>query len=111
MATSPRSTTLERGPTPSLMYQAIVIGLSACLLALADVKLVMLRGDGCYTQAIAKGNHKAVEIQGQTRQLSRLFNSLGVVPYAIDCNKMEDDTDGYEEARSIWAPSGCGPCW
>ena len=34
----------------------------------ADVALIMVPCDGNFTSAIAKGNHKAGEIQGQTRQ-------------------------------------------
>merc|ERR1712066_720005 len=46
--------------------------------AQADVALLMVPADGNFTTAIAKGNHKAGEIQGQTRQHSRLINLLGV---------------------------------
>jgi elongation factor 1-alpha len=42
----------------------------------ADVALIMVPADGNFTTAIAKGNHKAGEIQGQTRQHSRLINLL-----------------------------------
>merc|ERR1712079_89577 len=58
----------------------------------ADVALIMVPADGNFTTAIAKGNHKAGEIQGQTRQHSRLINRLGV-------NKMDCDTAGYKQAR------------
>merc|ERR1712183_785082 len=58
----------------------------------ADVALIMVPADGNFTTAIAKGNHKAGEIQGQTRQHSRLINLLGV-------NKMDCDTAGYRIAR------------
>jgi elongation factor 1-alpha len=44
----------------------------------ADVALIMVPADGNFTTAIARGNHKAGEIQGQTRQHSRLINLLGV---------------------------------
>merc|ERR1712017_57598 len=44
----------------------------------ADVALIMVPADGNFTTAIAKGNHKAGEIQGQTRQHSRLINLLVV---------------------------------
>ena len=43
----------------------------------ADVALIMVPCDGHFATAIAKGNHKAGEIQGQTRQHSRLINLLG----------------------------------
>jgi len=39
----------------------------------ADCSLIMVPADGNFTTAIAKGNHKAGEIQGQTRQHARLI--------------------------------------
>jgi elongation factor 1-alpha len=65
----------------------------------ADVALIMVPCDGNFTTAIAKGNHKAGEIQGQTRQHSRLINLLGVKQIAIGCNKMDCDTAGYKLSR------------
>ena len=65
----------------------------------ADVALIMVPCDGNFTTAIAKGNHKAGEIQGQTRQHSRLINLLGVKQIAVGCNKMDCDTAGYKKAR------------
>jgi len=65
----------------------------------ADVALIMVPCDGNFTTAIAKGNHKAGEIQGQTRQHSRLINLLGVKQIACGCNKMDCDTAGYKKAR------------
>merc|ERR1712216_1059878 len=44
--------------------------------AQADVALVMVPADGNFVTAIQRGNHKAGEIQGQTRQHSRLINML-----------------------------------
>merc|ERR1712084_187940 len=65
----------------------------------ADVALIMVPADGNFTTAIAKGNHKAGEIQGQTRQHSRLINLLGVKQIVIGVNKMDCDTAGYKQAR------------
>merc|ERR1712064_82602 len=45
------------------------------------------------------GNHKAGEIQGQTRQHSRLINLLGVKQICVGVNKMDCDTAGYKQAR------------
>merc|ERR1712188_59683 len=56
-------------------------------------------GDGNFTTAIARGNHKAGEIQGQTRQHSRLINLLGVKQICIGVNKMDCDTAGYKKDR------------
>ncbi|CAE7495822.1 unnamed protein product, partial [Symbiodinium sp. CCMP2456] len=47
----------------------------------------------------AERNHKAGEIQGQTRQHSRLINLLGVKQICIGVNKMDCDTAGYKQAR------------
>merc|ERR1711865_945185 len=65
----------------------------------ADVALIMVPADGNFTTAIARGNHKAGEIQGQTRQHSRLINLLGVKQICIGVNKMDCDTAGYKQAR------------
>jgi elongation factor 1-alpha len=59
----------------------------------------MVPADGNFTTAIAKGNHKAGEIQGQTRQHSRLINLLGVKQICIGVNKMDCDTAGYKKER------------
>merc|ERR1712224_949896 len=65
----------------------------------ADVALIMVPADGNFTTAIARGNHKAGEIQGQTRQHSRLINLLGVKQIVIGVNKMDCDTAGYKKDR------------
>merc|ERR1719271_895643 len=65
--------------------------------AQADVALVMVPADGNFVTAIQRGNHKAGEIQGQTRQHSRLINLLGVKQLLIGVNKMDCDTAGYKK--------------
>jgi len=65
----------------------------------ADVALVMVPADGNFTAAIAKGNLKAGEIQGQTRQHARLINLLGVKQIVVGVNKMDCDVAGYKQAR------------
>ena len=65
----------------------------------ADVALLMVPADGNFTTAIAKGNHKAGEIQGQTRQHARLINLLGVKQLLVGVNKMDSDTAGYTQER------------
>ncbi|KAG1667522.1 hypothetical protein FOA52_003860 [Chlamydomonas sp. UWO 241] len=68
--------------------------------AQADVCLLMVPADGNFTTAIQKGDHKAGEIQGQTRQHARLINLLGVKQLIIGVNKMDTETAGpYSEAR------------
>jgi elongation factor 1-alpha len=67
--------------------------------AQADVCLLMVPADGNFTTAIQKGDHKAGEIQGQTRQHARLINLLGVKQLIIGVNKMDSDTAGYKIER------------
>jgi len=65
----------------------------------ADVALLMVPADGNFTTAIARGNHKAGEVQGQTRQHALLINLLGVKQLFVGINKMDADLAGYKEAR------------
>jgi len=65
----------------------------------ADVALLMVPADGNFTAAIAKGNHKAGEVQGQTRQHSLLINLLGVKQVIVGVNKMDCDLAGYGKER------------
>jgi elongation factor 1-alpha len=67
--------------------------------AQADVALLMVPADGNFTTAIAKGNRKAGEIQGQTRQHARLLNLLGVKQLIVGVNKMDTDIAGYKKER------------
>nr|QWE91718.1 eukaryotic elongation factor 1-alpha-like protein [Salpingoeca crinita] len=65
----------------------------------ADVALLMVPADGNFTAAIAKGNHKAGVVQGQTRQHAVLINLLGVKQLIVGVNKMDCDTAGYKKER------------
>merc|ERR1712137_113166 len=65
----------------------------------ADVCLLMVPSDGNFTTAIAKGNAKAGEVPGQTRQHAVLINLLGVKQLIVGVNKMDCDMAGYKEAR------------
>jgi len=67
--------------------------------AQADVALLMVPADGNFTTAIQKGNHKAGEVQGQTRQHARLINLLGVKQLIIGVNKMDCDVAQYGKPR------------
>jgi elongation factor 1-alpha len=69
--------------------------------AQADVCLLMVPADGNFTTAIQKGDHKAAEIQGQTRQHARLINLLGVKQLIVGVNKMDSDVAGYKESRYV----------
>jgi elongation factor 1-alpha len=65
----------------------------------ADVALLMVPADGNFTAAIARGNHKLGEVQGQTRQHARLINLLGVKQLIVGINKMDCDTAKYSLER------------
>jgi elongation factor 1-alpha len=65
----------------------------------ADVALLMIPADGNFTTAIAKGNHKAGEVPGQTRQHALLINLLGVKQLIVGVNKMDADMAHYKEER------------
>jgi elongation factor 1-alpha len=65
----------------------------------ADVALLMVPADGNFAASIAKGNHKAGEVQGQTRQHARLINLLGVKQLIVGINKMDCDVAKYGKER------------
>jgi elongation factor 1-alpha len=67
----------------------------------ADIAVIMVPADGNFTTAIARGNHKTGEVQGQTRQHARLINLLGVKQIVIGVNKMDCDVAKYSEARYL----------
>ena len=56
----------------------------------------------------AQGDHKAGEIQGQTRQHARLINLLGVKQLIVGVNKMDSDVAGYK-VRGRGRGRGAGP--
>jgi elongation factor 1-alpha len=65
----------------------------------ADVALLMVPADGNFTTSIARGDHKAGEVQGQTRQHAVLINLLGVKQLLVGVNKMDCDVAKYTQAR------------
>jgi elongation factor 1-alpha len=65
----------------------------------ADVGLLMVPADGNFITSIAKGDHKAGQVQGQTRQHARLLNLLGVKQLMVGVNKMDCDVAGYKKER------------
>merc|ERR1711937_632078 len=57
----------------------------------ADVAPLMVPADkGGFEKAVAKGNRATGEIEGQTRQHSRLINLLGVEKVIVGINKMDN---------------------
>merc|ERR1711943_141966 len=70
--------------------------------AQADVGVLMVPADGNFITAVQKGNHKAGEVHGQTRQHARLINLLGVKQLVVCVNKMDTENGAngtYSEAR------------
>jgi len=65
----------------------------------ADTALILVPADGNFTTSIAKGNIKAGEVQGQTRQHALLINLLGVSQVIVGVNKMDCDTAKYSQDR------------
>jgi elongation factor 1-alpha len=65
----------------------------------ADVAVLMVPADGGFTTAIAKGDHKANEVMGQTRMHATLLNLLGINQLIVGVNKMDSDTAQYKQAR------------
>jgi len=65
----------------------------------ADVALLMVPADGNFVTSIAKGNLKAGEVQGQTRQHALLINLLGVKQLIVGVNKMDCDVAKYGKER------------
>ena len=71
----------------------------------AQARALMVPADGNFTTAIQKGNHKAGEVQGQTRQHA-LINLLGVKQLVVGVNKMDCDTAGYKESATRRSATG-----
>ncbi len=56
----------------------------------ADVALLLVPAEaGGFEKAIARGDHRSGEIQGQTRQHARLLGLLGVEQLIVGINKMD----------------------
>jgi elongation factor 1-alpha len=64
-----------------------------------DVAIIMVPADGNFITSIAKGDPKAGEVQGQTRQHARLINLLGVKQVIVCVNKMDCDVANYSQDR------------
>jgi len=65
----------------------------------ADVALLMVPADGNFSTSLARGDHKAGEVQGQTRQHAVLINLLGVKQLLVGVNKMDCDVAKYGKPR------------
>merc|ERR1712072_1266707 len=78
----------------------------------ADVALLMVPADkGGFEKAVAKGNRATGEIEGQTRQHSRLINLLGVEKVIVGVNKMDNTSPTpYLQSRSTRSPVRSWSC-
>jgi elongation factor 1-alpha len=67
----------------------------------ADVAVLMVPADGGFTTAVAKGNRKDGEVQGQTRMHARLAFLLGIKQVIVCVNKMDTEIDSkkYSQER------------
>ena len=65
----------------------------------ADVALLMVPADGNFATSIAKGDHKAGEVKGQTREHARLTNLLGIKQLIVGINKMDEGSAGFRQER------------
>jgi elongation factor 1-alpha len=63
------------------------------------VAVLMVPADGNFGTSIARGSHKAGEVQGQTRQHARLLNLLGTKQLIVGVNKMDSDVAKYTQER------------
>ena len=57
----------------------------------ADVALLMVPADGNFVTSIAKGNLKAGEVHGETREHALLINLLGVKQLIVGVNKYGEE--------------------
>lgn len=64
----------------------------------ADVALLMVPASG-FEEAIAKGDRKKNQVEGQTRQHAMLCNLLGIQQLIVGVNKMDDPSVKYSESR------------
>lgn len=66
----------------------------------ADIALLLVPAEsGGFETAIAKGDHKTGEVQGQTRQHARLLGLLGIEKLIVGVNKM--DSCDWSEKRFL----------
>ena len=69
-------------------------------MAQGDVALIVVPATkGDFEMAMAKGDHKKREKQGQTRQHSRLCHLMGVEQIIVCINKMDDESVNWSQER------------
>lgn len=64
-----------------------------------DCAVLMVPADGGFAVAVRKGDRKAKEIEGQSRQHALLLNLLGIKQLVVCVNKMDEGTVAYKQAR------------
>ena len=70
-----------------------------------DAAITMVSADGNFTTEIARGNHKAEEMQRQMRQRSRLVNLMKEMQFYIGGNKTENLREWCEVISLITVPN------
>lgn len=65
----------------------------------ADVAVLMVPADGGFATSIQRGDHKANQVMGQTRNHALLLYLLGIKQLIICVNKMDSDTAKYSQER------------
>lgn len=65
----------------------------------ADVGVLLVPADGNFATSLAKGDKKAGEVKGQSREHARILNLLGVKQLIVCINKMDEQTAGYRKER------------
>ena len=65
----------------------------------ADVGVLLVPADGNFATSLAKGDRKAGEIKGQTREHARILYLLGLKQLVVCVNKMDTDTAKYSKER------------
>ena len=69
----------------------------------ADVGLLLVPAGGGFIASIQKGNIKANEIQGQSRQHARLLNIMGVKQLIVGINRMDAGMNKMDETGAYWS--------
>lgn len=86
--------TIVDSPGHKDFIKNMITGASQC-----DVALLLCPADGNFATSVAKGDHKAGEVKGQTREHARLINLLGIKQLIVGINKMDEPTAGFRQER------------
>lgn len=65
----------------------------------ADIGVLIVPADGNFATSLAKGDKKAGEVKGQSREHARILNLLGCKQLVVCINKMDEQSAGYRKER------------